>query len=107
MYATQFLAGRGFTPLQPPYFMEKSVMAGVAQLEQFDEELYHVSDGTKDGSSKYLIATSEQPLVAFHKDDVLQEKELPLRYAGVSTCFRKEAGKHGKCPFYRPIHRVL
>jgi seryl-tRNA synthetase len=45
---------------------------------------------------KYLIATSEQPICGFHKGDWLEEKALPLRYGGVSTCFRKEAGSHGK-----------
>jgi len=45
---------------------------------------------------KYLIATSEQPICGFHRGDWLQESELPIRYCGVSTCFRKEAGSHGK-----------
>ena len=75
--------------------MNKDVMAGVAQLEQFDEELYKVVGGG-DVEDKYLIATSEQPICAYHKDEWMEETQLPLRYAGVSTCFRKEAGKHGK-----------
>lgn len=73
--------------------MRKEIMSGVAQLEQFDEELYKV--GGEEGEA-YLIATSEQPICAFHKDEWLEEKALPLRYCGVSTCFRKEAGSHGK-----------
>ena len=73
--------------------MKKEVMAGVAQLEQFDEELYKVGGDTED---KYLIATSEQPICGYHMNDWIEEKSLPIRYAGVSTCFRKEAGKHGK-----------
>jgi hypothetical protein len=91
-YGVSFLRAREYSVLQPPYFMNKDVMAGVAQLEQFDEELYKVS-GDDD---KYLIATSEQPLCGFHKGEWLEEKTLPLRYGGVSTCFRKEAGAHGK-----------
>jgi len=91
-YGISFLRAREYSVLQPPYFMNKDVMAGVAQLEQFDEELYKVS-GDDD---KYLIATSEQPLCGFHKGEWLEEKTLPLRYGGVSTCFRKEAGAHGK-----------
>jgi seryl-tRNA synthetase len=82
-----------YTPLQPPYFMKKEMMAKTAQLEQFDEELYHVT-GT--GEDMYLIATSEQPISAYHKDDWLTAEQLPLRYAGISTCFRKEAGSYGK-----------
>jgi seryl-tRNA synthetase len=73
--------------------MKKEVMAGVAQLEQFDEELYKVGGDSED---KYLIATSEQPICGYHMNDWIEEKALPIRYAGVSTCFRKEAGKHGK-----------
>ena len=53
-----------------------------------------MDDGSEEG--KYLIATSEQPICAFHKDDWMNEKELPIKYAGVSTCFRKEAGSHGR-----------
>lgn len=92
-YATAFLRKRQYSLLQPPFMMKKDIMAGIAQLEQFDEELYKVSG---DGDDKYLIATSEQPICAFHKDDWMNESELPIRYGGVSTCFRKEAGKHGK-----------
>ncbi len=51
-------------------------------------------DGTVD--EKYLIATSEQPISAFHRGEWLEPRELPLRYAGISSCFRKEAGSHGK-----------
>ncbi|CAM9322056.1 unnamed protein product [Pylaiella littoralis] len=93
-YGIAFLRKRKYSVLQPPFFMSKDVMAGVAQLEQFDEELYKVSgDGIDE---KYLIATSEQPMCAFHKGEWLKESELPLRYGGISTCFRKEAGAHGK-----------
>ncbi|CAN0428684.1 unnamed protein product, partial [Hapterophycus canaliculatus] len=88
---------RKYSVLQPPFFMSKDVMAGVAQLEQFDEELYKVCRRRGSGTEeKYLIATSEQPMCAFHKGEWLGESDLPLRYGGVSTCFRKEAGAHGK-----------
>ena len=93
-YGIAFLRARQYCALQPPSFMKKDVMAGVAQLEQFDEELYKVSGG--DGEDKYLIATSEQPICGYHKGEWMEEKSLPLRYAGISTCFRKEAGSHGK-----------
>jgi seryl-tRNA synthetase len=94
MYGTTFLRQREYSILQPPFFMNKSVMGGVAQLSQFDEELYHVAGG--DEGDKYLIATSEQPICAFHQGEWLQEKQLPIRYGGISTCFRKEAGSHGR-----------
>merc|ERR1711972_1065412 len=70
---------------------------GTAQLEEFDEALYHVSGGAEnEDRSKYLIATSEQPISAMHQGEWMQDGDLPIRYAGVSTCFRKEAGSSGK-----------
>jgi len=92
-YAIQFLSERGSTMLQTPFVMNKSLMGKVAQLGDFDEQLYKVSGA---GEDQYLIATSEQPICAYHKDEWLTEKQLPLKYAGYSTCFRKEAGSHGR-----------
>ncbi|CAZ81643.1 unnamed protein product [Tuber melanosporum] len=94
-YGLEFLASKGYTPLQTPQFMLKDMMAKTAQLEQFDDELYKVVDG-EEKNDKYLIATSEQPISALHADEWLQQKELPIRYAGFSSCYRREAGAHGK-----------
>jgi len=94
-YGLAFLGAKGYIPLQPPFFMNRDIMSETAQLEQFDEELYKVSLGG-DEADKYLIATSEQPISGYHRGEWLDPKELPLRYAGVSSCFRKEAGAHGK-----------
>lgn len=94
-YGLSFLRRRTYTPLQPPYFMKKEAMAKTAQLEQFDEELYKVQ-GEANSGEMYLIATSEQPISAMHRNEWLQPSELPKKYAGISTCFRKEAGAHGK-----------
>jgi len=74
--------------------MNRDVMSETAQLEQFDEELYKVALG--DEGDKYLVATSEQPISGYHRGEWMDTKELPLRYAGISSCFRKEAGAHGK-----------
>ncbi|KAL3469281.1 hypothetical protein BJX99DRAFT_241708 [Aspergillus californicus] len=95
-YGLEFLWKRGYTPNQPPHFMIKEMMAKTAQLEQFDEELYKVTESEDKSTDKYLIATSEQPLSALHDGEWLQDKDLPIRYAGYSTCYRKEAGSHGK-----------
>ncbi|KAK4378980.1 hypothetical protein RND71_000842 [Anisodus tanguticus] len=92
-FALDFLEKREYTPLQTPFFMRKDIMAKCAQLAQFDEELYKV---TGEGDDKYLIATAEQPLCAYHLDDWIHPWQLPLRYAGYSSCFRKEAGSHGR-----------
>lgn len=73
--------------------MNKDIMEETAELAQFDEELYKVSG---DSEEKYLIATSEQPISAFHRGEWIHKDSLPLKYAGYSSCFRKEAGSHGK-----------
>ncbi|XP_029117848.2 serine--tRNA ligase isoform X1 [Elaeis guineensis] len=88
-----FLKKRKYQPMQTPFFMRKEIMAKCAQLAQFDEELYKV---TGEGDDKYLVATAEQPLCAYHLNDRIYPSELPIRYAGYSTCFRKEAGSHGR-----------
>lgn len=93
-YALSFLNERGYKSLQTPFTMNKDVMAETAQLEDFDEALYKVSGDGDD--EKYLIATSEQPISAYHRGEWIPEKQLPIKYGGYSTCFRKEAGSHGK-----------
>ena len=94
-YGLNFLAKNDYTPLQAPVMMNKEVMAKTAQLSQFDEELYKVIDGEDE---KYLIATSEQPISAYHAGEWFEspQEQLPVRYAGYSSCFRREAGSHGK-----------
>jgi seryl-tRNA synthetase len=94
-YSLDFLRKRGYRKIQPPFLMNKDVMAKTAQLDQFDEELYKV---IASDDEKYLIATSEQPISAFHSDEWFEnpEKQLPIKYAGYSTCFRKEAGSAGR-----------
>eukprot|EP01060_Flectonema_neradi_P040268 TRINITY_DN910_c1_g2_i1.p2 TRINITY_DN910_c1_g2~~TRINITY_DN910_c1_g2_i1.p2 ORF type:complete len:511 (+),score=128.26 TRINITY_DN910_c1_g2_i1:1926-3458(+) len=95
-YSMNFLIQKGSTPLYPPFFMTKDMMGNVAELADFDEALYHVGDGSD--SDKYLIATSEQPICAYQAGRWYQEADLkePIKYAGYSTCFRKEAGSSGK-----------
>ncbi|KAL9893605.1 seryl-tRNA synthetase [Glossina fuscipes fuscipes] len=101
-HALHMLYAKNYTPLYTPFFMRKEVMQEVAQLSQFDEELYKVvgkgSERADEGSSdeKYLIATSEQPIAAYHRDEWLSESALPIKYAGLSTCFRQEVGSHGR-----------
>lgn len=92
-YALQFATRKGFSPVHTPFFMQKPIMAQCAQLSQFDEELYKV---TGEGDEKYLIATAEQTLCALHRNDWFEKSQLPLKYVGYSTCFRKEAGSHGR-----------
>ncbi|KAL4674828.1 hypothetical protein H8959_018762 [Pygathrix nigripes] len=101
-YALRTWGSWGYTPIYTPFFMRKEVMQEVAQLSQFDEELYKVigkgSEKSDDNSydEKYLIATSEQPIAALHRDEWLRPEDLPIKYAGLSTCFRQEVGSHGR-----------
>merc|ERR1711997_1200763 len=98
----QTLVKKDYMPLYTPFFMRKEVMQEVAQLSQFDDELYKVtgkgSENVDDKSidEKYLIATSEQPIAAFHRDEWLNPEKLPIKYAGLSSCFRQEVGSHGR-----------
>lgn len=94
-YGLDFLRKKGYKKIQPPFFMNKDQMAKTAQLDAFDEELYKV---TANEEEKYLIATSEQPISALHSDEWFEDpkNQLPIRYAGYSTCFRKEAGAAGR-----------
>ncbi|EUB56711.1 Serine--tRNA ligase, cytoplasmic [Echinococcus granulosus] len=103
--ALRMLYERKYVPLYTPFFMRKEVMQEVAQLSQFDEELYKVigkreaiGDRSNDAEEevKYLIATSEQPIAAYHRGEWVSPADLPLRYAGISTCFRQEVGSHGR-----------
>ncbi|GAA5965124.1 hypothetical protein JCM21900_003656 [Sporobolomyces salmonicolor] len=96
-YGLDFLRSKSYKKIQPPFFMNKSVMAKTAQLEEFDEALYKL-EGSNEDTEKYLIATSEQPISALHSDEWFDQpnEQLPIRYAGYSTCFRKEAGSSGR-----------
>jgi len=101
--ALQRLSAKGYIPLITPFFMHKEAMTAVAQLSQFDEELYKVvgksSEVKGEGEEeevKYLIATAEQPMAAYHWNEWLAADSLPLRYSGLSSCFRQEVGSHGR-----------
>lgn len=100
--ALRRLADKGYMCMSTPVFMRKDSMRCVAQLSQFDEELYKVTGKSSERmedtglDEKYLIATSEQPLAAFHRNEWLSEARLPIRYAGISSCFRQEVGSCGR-----------
>ena len=81
----------GFTPVIPPVLVRPEAMEGTGFLAQAGEDVYHLDD-----EGLYLVGTSEVPLAAFHMEEVLPAGSLPLRYAGWSSCFRKEAGSYGK-----------
>jgi seryl-tRNA synthetase len=81
----------GFTPMIPPVLVKPESMEGTGFLGAHSAEIYHL-----DEDDLYLVGTSEVPLAAYHRDEVLEPATLPLRYAGFSACFRREAGSYGK-----------
>ena len=94
-YGLNFLTPKEYTALQPPFFMKQSLMQETCQLSDFEENLYKVIGQSVD-EPNYLVATSEQPISALYRSEWIEPADLPMRYAGISSCFRKEAGAHGK-----------
>lgn len=96
-YGIAFLIKHGYNPVQPPFFMRRDIMSQTAQLEDFNESLYKISSKTEkeEDDDLFLIATSEQPISAMHHKETINVSKLPIKYAGISTCFRKESGKNG------------
>jgi len=90
-YAITSANKAGFTPVIPPVLVNSGAMEGTGFLGQAAENVYHLE---KD--DVYLVGTSEVPLAAMHMDEILPVEKLPMRYAGYSTCFRREAGTYGK-----------
>jgi seryl-tRNA synthetase len=89
--ALDFCDMKGYKLTQPPYLLRREAIGGAVALSDFEDVIYKV-----EGEDLYLLATSEHALLAQHMDEILDGKKLPLRYSGVSPCFRKEAGAHGK-----------
>ncbi len=89
-YALDLLEKKGFTPVIPPYMINRSSYEGVTDLGDFEKVMYKI-----DGDDAYLIATSEHPIGAMYQGEIFEERELPLRLAGISPCFRREIGAHG------------
>ena len=90
-FALDLMVERGFTLYQPPYMLRRRGVESATDLADFEDVIYKVED-----EDLYLIPTSEFALLALHMDEILEAKRLPLRYSGVSPCFRKEAGTHGR-----------
>ena len=89
--AVRLATENGFTLVIPPVLVRKGIMAGTGFLGAHSEEVYRV-----EADDLYLVGTSEGPLAGFHSDEILDLSDGPLRYAGWSSCFRREAGSHGK-----------
>jgi seryl-tRNA synthetase len=90
-WALSVLEERGFTPVVPPVLVRERALFGTGMLPDTEQQLYRVPE-----DELYLVGTSEVPLASLHADEILAAGDLPLRYAGFSTCFRREAGAAGK-----------
>ncbi len=90
-YTIDFMRKRGYLLVEPPFMMRKKPYLGVTDLEFFGDQLYKIEN-----EDLYLIATSEHPMAAIFMDEVMNKENLPVKLVGVSTCFRKEVGAHGK-----------
>ncbi|MFT4244340.1 MAG: serine--tRNA ligase [Candidatus Woesearchaeota archaeon] len=86
-FAISKLAQKGYVPVEVPPMLRREVLADSVPLEDFEEVIYKIED-----EDLYLIGTSEHALAALHKEDTISHKDLPIKYAGISACFRKEAG---------------
>ncbi|MCL4381402.1 serine--tRNA ligase [Candidatus Marsarchaeota archaeon] len=104
-FALDFFIKKGFTPISPPFMLRKEYYRGVTALGDFEDALYKISDPKEiSGNNEYekledelfLISTSEHPMAAMHSNEVFPASKLPLKYVGISPCFRREAGSHGK-----------
>jgi len=89
-FAIDLLAQKGYTPVIPPYMINRSSYEGVTDLSDFEKVMYKI-----EGDDTYLIATSEHPIGAMYRDEIFETKDLPLRLVGLSPCFRREIGAHG------------
>ena len=90
-FALDFLVEKNYSLVQPPYLINRKSMEGAIIAEDFEDVIYEIK-----GEDLYLIGTSEHAMAAMHSGEIIEGKILPIRYAGISTCFRKEAGAHGK-----------
>lgn len=90
-FALEFLLEKCYTTTQPPYMIRKEAMEGAIILGDFEDVIYKV-----EGEDLYMLGTSEHAMASMHMNEILDGKKLPIKYAGISPCFRKEAGAHGK-----------
>jgi len=90
-WAMDHLVAEGFTPMVPPVLVREEALVGTGFFPEAREQVYEVPR-----DELYLVGTAEVPLAAYHADEILPADDLPIRYAGFSTCFRREAGTYGK-----------
>jgi seryl-tRNA synthetase len=90
-WAMDHLVAEGFTPMVPPVLVREEALVGTGFFPEAREQVYEIPR-----DELFLVGTAEVPLAAYHTDEILESNDLPFRYAGFSTCFRREAGTYGK-----------
>ena len=90
-FGLDFLREKGYSVVQPPYMINRESMEGAVIAEDFEEVIYKI-----DNQDLYMIGTSEHAMAAMHSKEIIEGKDIPKKYAGISPCFRKEAGAHGR-----------
>ena len=90
-FGLDFLAEKGYSLIQPPYMINRKSMEGAVIAEDFEEVIYKIQE-----EDLYMIGTSEHAMAAMHSKEIIEGKNIPMKYAGISPCFRKEAGAHGR-----------
>jgi len=98
-FVIDFLVSRNFTPMSAPHLVKEKAMQGTGYFPIGREQAYSIPE-----DELFLIGTSEVPLVSYHQDEILNLSDLPIRYAGISSCYRREAGTYGKDT--RGLYRV-
>ena len=97
IYSIEKIASKGFTPVMPPFMIKRDIYGGIAHMATFEDALYKVTGVEEEGEEeRFLISTTEHPLIAQYTNSLLNESELPIKLVGASPAFRKEAGAHGK-----------
>ena len=90
-YALDFLEEYGYQLMQPPFMLKNGAIKGSIIMDDFEDVIYKIEN-----EDLYMIGTSEHAMASMHMDEILDSRKLPLKYASISPCFRKEAGAHGK-----------
>tara|TARA_B100001142_G_scaffold323292_1_gene373069 strand:- start:18 stop:1283 length:1266 start_codon:yes stop_codon:yes gene_type:complete len=90
-FGLDFLREKGYSVVQPPYMINRESMEGAVIADDFEEVIYKI-----DNQDLYMIGTSEHAMAAMHSKEIIEGKDIPKKYAGISPCFRKEAGAHGR-----------
>jgi seryl-tRNA synthetase len=91
MHAIEFMTAKGFLLVTPPHMLRRDAYEGVTSLADFEDTIYKIEE-----DDEYMIATSEHPLTAMYKDEIIDGASLPIKMAGISPCYRREAGSHGR-----------